>query len=129
MKFEKSCGCVIINDDKVLLVKQVDGHWGFPKGHVEENETEEETAIREVYEETNLQVEIFSDFYKKVTYSPRENVMKDVIFFLAKPKSIDTKPQEAEISKVEWVSFDEALNILTYEDTKNILKEVLDFIS
>lgn len=129
MKFEKSCGCVIINDDKVLLVKQVDGHWGFPKGHVEENETEEETAIREVYEETNLQVEIFSDFYKKVTYSPRENVMKDVIFFLARPKSIDTKPQEAEISKVEWVSFDEALNILTYEDTKNILKEVLDFIS
>jgi len=129
MKFEKSCGCVIINDDKVLLVKQVDGHWGFPKGHIEENETEEETAIREVYEETNLQVEIFSDFYKKVTYSPRENVMKDVIFFLARPKSIDTKPQEAEISKVEWVSFDEALNILTYEDTKNILKEVLDFIS
>lgn len=129
MKLEKSCGCVIINDDKVLLVKQVDGHWGFPKGHVEENETEEETAIREVYEETNLQVEIFSDFYKKVTYSPRENVMKDVIFFLARPKSIDTKPQEAEISKVEWVSFDEALNILTYEDTKNILKEVLDFIS
>lgn len=129
MKFEKSCGCVIINDDKVLLVKQVDGHWGFPKGHVEENETEEETAIREVYEETNLQVEIFSDFYKKVTYSPRENVMKDVIFFLARPKNIDTKPQEAEISKVEWVSFDEALNILTYEDTKNILKEVLDFIS
>lgn len=129
MKLEKSCGCVIINDDKVLLVKQVDGHWGFPKGHVEENETEEETAIREVYEETNLQVEIFSDFYKKVTYSPRENVMKDVIFFLARPKNIDTKPQEAEISKVEWVSFDEALNILTYEDTKNILKEVLDFIS
>ena len=129
MKLEKSCGCVIINDDKVLLVKQVDGHWGFPKGHVEENETEKETAIREVYEETNLQVEIFSDFYKKVTYSPRENVMKDVIFFLARPKSIDTKPQEAEISKVEWVSFDEALNILTYEDTKNILKEVLDFIS
>ena len=129
MKFEKSCGCVIINDDKVLLVKQVDGHWGFPKGHVEENETEEETAIREVYEETNLQVEIFSDFYKKVTYSPRENVMKDVIFFLARPKNIDTKPQETEISKVEWVSFDEALNILTYEDTKNILKEVLNFIS
>ena len=129
MKLEKSCGCVIINDDKVLLVKQVDGHWGFPKGHVEGNETEEETAIREVYEETNLQVEIFSDFYKKVTYSPRENVMKDVIFFLARPKNIDTKPQEAEISKVEWVSFDEALNILTYEDTKNILKEVLDFIS
>jgi len=51
---EKSCGCIIINNGKVLLVKQTKGHWGFPKGHVEANETEEETAIREVKEELGI---------------------------------------------------------------------------
>ena len=54
MKNEKSCGCIIIDNGKVLLVKQTAGHWGFPKGHVETNETEIETAIRETKEETNL---------------------------------------------------------------------------
>ena len=43
---EKSCGCIITKDNKVLLIKQTKGHWGFPKGHVEKNETEIETAIR-----------------------------------------------------------------------------------
>ena len=51
---EKSCGCIIINKNKVLLIKQTKGHWGFPKGHVEKDETEIETAIREVKEETNI---------------------------------------------------------------------------
>ena len=55
---EKSCGCIITKDNKVLLIKQTKGHWGFPKRHVEKNETEIETAIREVKEETNLDVEV-----------------------------------------------------------------------
>ena len=54
MKHEKSCGCIIIEDKKVLLIKQTNGIWGFPKGHVEENETELQTAEREVKEETGL---------------------------------------------------------------------------
>ena len=58
MKYEKSCGCIIIDNRKVLLVKQTSGDWGFPKGHVENNETEIETAIRETKEETNIDVEI-----------------------------------------------------------------------
>ena len=61
MKFEKCCGCIILNENKVLLVKHNDGHWGFPKGHVEKDETELQTAIREVKEETNLDVEIQED--------------------------------------------------------------------
>ena len=58
MKHEKSCGAVIIKNNKVLVLQQVAGHWGFPKGHVEKGETEVETAIREIKEETNLDVEI-----------------------------------------------------------------------
>ena len=58
MKHEKSCGCIIIEDKKVLLIKQTNGIWGFPKGHVEKNETELQTAEREVKEETNIDVKI-----------------------------------------------------------------------
>ena len=46
MKYEKSCGCIIIKEGKVLLVQHNVGHWDFPKGHMEENETEVQTAIR-----------------------------------------------------------------------------------
>ena len=60
-KKEKACGCIIIEDGKVLLIKQHQGFWGFPKGHVEDGETEEETAAREVKEETNIDVEIKSN--------------------------------------------------------------------
>ena len=53
MQKEKSCGAIIYNKNKeVLIVKHNAGHWDFPKGHVEENETEIQTAIREVKEET-----------------------------------------------------------------------------
>ena len=57
MKHEKSCGCIIIEDKKVLLIKQTNGIWGFPKGHVEKNETELQTAEREVKEETNCDMQ------------------------------------------------------------------------
>ena len=54
MKKEKSCGTIIIENNKVLLIQQTDNAWGFPKGHVENNEKEQETAIRETKEEINI---------------------------------------------------------------------------
>ena len=55
---EKSCGTICFDGDKVLMVKHNAGHCAFPKGHVEEGETEFETAIRETKEETGIDVEI-----------------------------------------------------------------------
>ena len=54
MDFEKSCGAVIYrkideNLEFLSISHRNDGHWGFPKGHVEKNESEEETAIRESF--------------------------------------------------------------------------------
>ena len=68
MKYEKSCGAVIFDNDKVLVIQQVAGHWGFPKGHVEQGETELETAKREIKEETNLDVEIDETKRNKTSY-------------------------------------------------------------
>ena len=82
MEKEKSCGIVVFNEDKVLIVKHNVGHYGMPKGHVEDGETEFETAIREVKEETNIDAKIIDGFRKVITYSPRENVLKDVVMIL-----------------------------------------------
>jgi len=125
MKYEKSCGAVIFNEGKVLVIQQAAGHWGFPKGHVEEGETEIETAIREIKEETNLDVEINEKFRYVETYSPKEDVEKDVVFFIAKKVGGDIKAQEAEVQKIQWFSVEEAMEKLTFESAKNVLRNVM----
>lgn len=125
---EKSCGCIIVEDGKVLLVQQVEGHWGFPKGHVEENETEMETAIREVKEETNINVKIENEKRYSETYVTSRGRLKEVIYFVAKKVGGEIKPQEEEINKIKWFSIDEAIEKITYDNTRelfeNVLKEV-----
>ena len=88
MKKEISCGAVIArqteNGREILLIRHVNGgHWAFPKGHMEGNETESETALREIREETGLTVTLDTGFRAVVTYSPKPGVMKDVIYFAA----------------------------------------------
>ena len=120
MKKEKSCGAIIVNDKKqVLLVKQTLGHYSFPKGHVEAGETEEETAIRETKEETNIDIEITSKDRFIVNYNVRDNINKDVIYFIAKPISFDAKPQETEVAQVLWVDIDD---VAKYLEFTNIIK-------
>ena len=75
--------------DKVLIIKHNQGHYGFPKGHVEKNETEQETAIRETKEETNIDAIVIGQFKKTITYSPKRNVIKDVIYFIGKPTTFN----------------------------------------
>ncbi len=124
---EKSCGVIVFYNDKVLLIKHNLGHIGFPKGHVEGMETEEETAIREVKEETNCDVEIIPGFRETITYSPKKNITKDVIFFIGKTLNKELSPQLAEVQKADFVNYKEALNLLTYQDEKDLLKKALQY--
>jgi len=126
MEKEKSCGCIIFKDDKVLLIQQTQGHWGFPKGHVEEGETEAETAKREVKEETNVDVEIDESKRYVETYKMPNGVMKDVIYFVAKPIGGEIKKQEEEVKNIKWLTFEEAINTITYENTKELFKKVIE---
>ena len=124
MEKEKSCGAIIYNNNKeVLIVKHNAGHWDFPKGHMEYQEDEFQTAIREVKEETNLDVELFKDYRYEIHYSPKENVDKTVVFFLAKNKSNTLVKQDCEIQNIGWFEYKEALNILTYDIAKELLKK------
>lgn len=129
MKYEKSCGAIIFDKNKILIIQQKEGHWGFPKGHVEENETEVETAIREIKEETNLDVEINEKYRYVETYSPKKGIEKDVVFFIANRIGGYIKPQEEEVNQILWVTFEEAMEKLTFDSSKSVLKKVINDIN
>ena len=122
MKQEKSCGCIIINDkNEVLLIHHNAGHWDFPKGHVEDGETEVETAIREVKEETNIDVEVNEEYRYSTKYSPKEDVIKEVIYFLARNISNNRQAQLEEVSEVKWFEFNDAIKQITFDNSREIL--------
>ena len=123
---EKSCGAIVYRkfhgNTEILLIKHVNsGHWSFPKGHVENDETEIETAIREIKEETGLDVIIDPTFRETVSYSPRKDTQKIVVYFIAKAKSYDFTPQEEEIAEIKWVEIGRAASVLTYENDRSIV--------
>lgn len=132
MKSEKSCGAVIVKNGeapKFLLVRQNDGHWGFPKGHVEGSETEIETAKREIHEETGLEVSIDSRFRMVDTYSPKQGVSKDVVYFMANPVAGNLTPQLSEVNTVRWCTFTEAQELFNFESNRNILSAAMEFVA
>lgn len=123
---EKCCGCIVIKENNVLLIKQNEGHWGFPKGHVEENETEIETATREVKEETNLDVEVDSNKRYTTEYVTNAGKLKQVVFFIAKCIGGEIKAQECEVSEIRWVKFEEAIKLITYDNTRALFERAID---
>ena len=128
MLHEKSCGAIVYRkshgNTEILLIKHINiGHWSFPKGHVEGNETEVETAIREIKEETAIDVMIDPTFRETVSYYPKRDTQKTVVYFIGKAKNYDYIPQEEEISEIRWVDIGYASNILTYENDKNIVNK------
>lgn len=122
MKQEKSCGCIILNNkNEVLLIHHNAGHWDFPKGHVEDGETEIQTAIREVKEETNIDVEVNEKYKYSTKYSPKEDVIKEVIYFLARNISDNKQAQLEEVSEVKWFSMEDAIEQITFDNSRDIL--------
>ena len=133
MVFEKSCGAVVFdihNDCPFVLVEYMaKGHVSLPKGHMEEGETEEETAAREILEETNLTVYIDNVFRHEVTYSPEPGVQKTVVFFLATVDNIwDIKPQKEEVTEIRLMSIDCAIKEMTYDTDKAVLHHAASYI-
>ena len=128
MILEKSCGAIVYRRHhgnlEILLIKHVNsGHWSFPKGHVEEGETEVETALREVKEETGIDIIIDPTFRETVTYFPRKDTQKVVVYFIAKAKNFEYVPQEEEIAQIKWVDICHATSVLTYENDKTIVNK------
>lgn len=126
---EKSCGCIVIDNGKVLLVKQNDGHIAFPKGHIEKGETEEQCALRETFEETGLKVKIIKGYRYTQTYFVKQDVLKEVVYFLAEKEEGILQRQEKEIASLVFYPYEDALFLITYPDTIKLFKEVINDVN
>ncbi|MEM3593207.1 MAG: NUDIX domain-containing protein [Candidatus Jordarchaeaceae archaeon] len=130
MPKEFSAGVVIYRvengNPKYLILQYEKGHWDFVKGNVEANEKLRDTMIREAEEETGIQdLKFDNDFENKISYFYKregKTVYKEVIFHLA-----ETQTQQVKISYEHvgytWLSYEEALQKLSYENSKKTLKK------
>ena len=132
MIYEKSCGAVIFYEEGekcfFLIEHMVKGHTSLCKGHVEGRETEHETAAREIREETNLAVSFTEGFRECIEYSPYPGCMKEVVFFLAKAESLEVSAQPEEVSRISWMTLDEALKALTHKSDREVLKKAAAYL-
>lgn len=135
MRYIKSCGFIVYkaenNENFYLIIKSHNGDVGFPKGHMESGENELQTAIRELKEETGMDVDTIYDFRYQIEYPlPRvHDAMKQTVYFLGKCASDDIIIQETEVASAEFVTYDKAIEKLTFEETKNMLKKANDIIN
>lgn len=126
MKLEKSCGSVIYikeeNKIKYLLLQNLYGsQWGFAKGHMEEGETEEETAKREVLEEAGIKIKFFNGFRQEISYTIRGDIFKVAVFFLGETKDKNIKIQEGEIKDYCFATYEEAKKLIPFANLKRVL--------
>ena len=133
---EKSAGIVLFrnisNKNEFLLLNYPQGHWDFIKGKIEQNETLQETAIRETKEETGISnIKFIDGFEEYVEYDFRfknEDIHKKVIFFLAKTseKKISLSHEHNDYL---WLGYNDALKKTTFKNAKNVLSKANEFLS
>ena len=131
--YERSCGAVVyrkINDDyrHLLIRNRRSSNWSFPKGHVEAGETLEETAKREVLEETGLRIDIIPGFISKSQYSIQNRIQKTVQIYVASTKDTQTRIQVEEIEDYVWLTYENAIKNLKFENDKTILTDARQFL-
>ena len=128
MKIEKSCGAVVFTKEngflQYLIIESKEGIFGFPKGHVEGDETEKETALREILEETGLTVELNEQFRLEDRYwihRKNEKILKQVVYFLAEYAYQTPVAQETELNAIHLMDYETAMKAFQFESSKRIL--------
>jgi bis(5'-nucleosidyl)-tetraphosphatase len=131
---EKSAGAVIFFEKgtrKYLLLKHPAGHWGFPKGNIEEGEDEIHAAEREIREETGIEDFSFvGGFREEISYFYRKGkntVYKTVVYFLAKAKT-DRVKLSGEHEDYAWLSYNAALRYLTHSNSRRVLSKAEEYL-
>lgn len=135
MPVERSAGAIIFREEEgkifYLLLHYQSGHWDFPKGNIEKGENLEDTVKREIKEETGVEdIDFTSNFKETIKYFYKlkgKTIFKTVVFFL-----VETKSKEIKISwehtDFKWLSYEEALEQLTFKNAKEILQKANNFL-
>ena len=128
MPQEFSIGLVLYSGKDFLILKYKPGHWGFAKGKPEKGETEKDTLRRELFEETGIKaVHLAKDFQEKEKYFFKKDgktVYKEVKYFIGETPNKEIKLSE-EHTDYKWLQFEEAMALITFRETKNVLKDLV----
>ncbi len=108
---------------EVLMVQHRQGHWSFPKGHAEAEETEHQTARRELQEETGLQIVEWLPMEPVIEEYDMDQGPKRVTYFLAWVKG-SIVVQIEELSAYRWVSLQEAQQLATFPATQQLVHAI-----
>ncbi len=131
--YEKSCGAIVyrVNPagtiEYLILHQYRSGTWSVPKGHIAAGETEQETARREIREETGLNVELINGFRKELTYTVSAKASKNVVIFLAEANG-DLTLGENEISEAIWAEKASAIRRLGGRSIGRIIEAAEAFL-
>jgi 8-oxo-dGTP diphosphatase len=133
MKREYSAGGIVLNQGKVLLIKNAalrdpkKAYWGFPKGHIDPGENSRDAALREIREETKITAEIVGKLGESQYVFSRsgERIVKHVDYYLLKYKSGEEQAQELEVLEVKWFDPKEAMELLSFKKDQEFLQQAL----
>lgn len=134
MRLEVSCGAVVFTrlngQVHYVIIQSLSGDYGFPKGHMEKNEAEEETAFREIREEVCLAPRLLPGFRVVDEYllPSRRDTTKRVVYFLAQYEDQTIVPQKAELRSAELMPYPQARAALTFEASRQILDKANEYI-
>jgi 8-oxo-dGTP pyrophosphatase MutT (NUDIX family) len=116
-----------------LLIRDSDGHWGFPKGHLERGERGDTAALREVMEETGLRILSIIGSIETIEWFFRFRgrlIHKRCEFFLMESASGDTNPQQSEgITACRWTYAEEGEELIAYENARSVLRRASDLVT
>lgn len=134
MTYETSCGAVVFTrrggEILYVIIRSIEGYYGFPKGHMEGDETPEQTALREIREEVGLTPRLIDGFRTEEEHRlpKKPNVMKRVIYFVAEYEDQPIVPQKEELLSAQLLPYDQARALFQFENTKEILDQAKAFI-
>lgn len=135
MNWEYSCGAIVFTRHsgqiRFVIVQEQAGAYSFPKGHMEGDETEQETARREIFEETGLCPAFLPGFYMQDEYdlSEKPGTRKRVTYFLAEFGDEPLVPLHGEIQRIHLLPYEEALALFDHESTRRILSAAHTFLT
>ncbi len=135
MKEQFSAGFLLFRTNnkerQYLLLRYPHGHWDLPKGKIEADESKQEAALRELKEETDLAATIIDGFEEQLSYFFRhkgELINKTVYFFIAEAEQGEVTLSDEHIG-FAWLSYQEALDRLSFDNAKEILKRTEQFLT
>ena len=134
MATEKSCGAVVFTRTqdgvRYVIIRAISGFYGLPKGHVEAGETEEQTALREVREETGLSVELLKGFRETDEYPlpAKGGATKEIVYFLGEYQGQTIRPLKSELQDAQLMRYEEAMQHFRFAGVKRVLTAARDHL-